>query len=986
MANQLVGLENIPNVYIPKITLRDNTTKTYSCTIRLQIMDVKSSKGFVWKTHSSFYNFLKICLVTTTNADLAKSIKDGIQSPHPLEIINSPNYNDTETKLHKLSLDQFIKSEDASEFFFDKNVTTEVSFETKDYTVFAFGYIDTKDLSKHFEIDLGGLLKEYFGAITSEKIIENKKIVSVTSLFVKRDNEVWPGPIHLQPGGGYMAGSFHNETAHPSLRELKVQNIKLVDARTTLYHQKASISHKNNTIISNLHYSINSHIDLIGYFSINLKQFALLKTKYGKIMFNTSQRLFHEFLSSLEINSLSIIREQTKTLRVTNKLGTPKIGLYKADSYKYLSTTIDESANNLRNTENLQQIYLNEDYKIRHYQFQDKENTAKTKGQFTYKAEVTIVDKSQEFMNKKINDAQRNISSLKEIIYILNKKSSYDYQTDKLRNNKDVPNEILGIIQNYYILKSYFNIMSDFEINHEINQRVALLATANYTSLEGLRFIKDFELLLTIFMNKFKIQNKFNTTTKPKNNKRSFIPNLISFDKHFEEIIQFSDYRRYYNYLDKIVDLQSPVTRNDLRERADQELTRFFDPDKSNSSPELNNLKDSVSKAITSTKEASQLFLSPLNFNFDGSDISLKNLSNVDNKGLAGQFLKSRETMEAQVKPYKSSKRKNNKRKRKRPNKKPTRSSAGIKKTRRIFSTSFKIPFFKISSTTVEKLIDSREYLGPQSAFSSDFTSSNSPSVTSKPPLHTIQNSNIPVATTLMNTTSIKTGITKFSFDLTTPESAVGTYIRSPRFNESVLKKAPVAWKALVCSRSPAAKNEILSTPGDLLQNAETKITTEMMFQASQKLQVLSGYEKDINNEPILSAPIWTDIDPKLLTKTGGVVCRMVYAEIPELGIAPTEIFKLPYLNQTFIVADQNPTINISEVPGFSLPGSDVNMATKNKLSQNIKYATSNVVSQNRRKDPFKRWGSHYVEFAEETDIAFSRAPMGSDTLPGGSY
>ena len=53
----------------------------------------------------------------------------------------------------------------------------------------------------------------------------------------------------------------------------------------------------------------------------------------------------------------------------------------------------------------------------------------------------------------------------------------------------------------------------------------------------------------------------------------------------------------------------------------------------------------------------------------------------------------------------------------------------------------------------------------------------------------------------------------------------------------------------------------------------------------------------------------------------------------------------------------------------------DQPMTTKNKLSQNIKYATSNVVSQSRRKDPFRRWASHYQEFV--TDPGFT---------PGGSY
>ncbi len=166
-----------------------------------------------------------------------------------------------------------------------------------------------------------------------------------------------------------MEGSFHSGNNQEQLRELRVQNIKLSDNRTFVYRNKRPISRKNNTIISDLYYAITKNVNLSATFSLNLKQLALQKTKHGKDFMDLSAKLFQEFLSTIAINSISIARQQVKTLRVANPVGSPKIAIHGTDSYEFIANTVDKSPNNLKNVENLQQIYLDENFKIRHYQF-----------------------------------------------------------------------------------------------------------------------------------------------------------------------------------------------------------------------------------------------------------------------------------------------------------------------------------------------------------------------------------------------------------------------------------------------------------------------------------------------------------------------------------------------------------------------------------------------------------------------------------------
>ncbi len=88
-----------------------------------------------------------------------------------------------------------------------------------------FCFQDTKQLSQSFQVDLGGPLKNYFGAVTSEKIIENKVTPSSTSLFIRPNNEVWAGPVHLMAGIGFMEGSFHSGNNQEQLRELEYKTL-----------------------------------------------------------------------------------------------------------------------------------------------------------------------------------------------------------------------------------------------------------------------------------------------------------------------------------------------------------------------------------------------------------------------------------------------------------------------------------------------------------------------------------------------------------------------------------------------------------------------------------------------------------------------------------------------------------------------------------------------------------------------------------------
>jgi hypothetical protein len=209
MANQLVGLENVPNVYISRITLNDNNTQSYTATVRLEVLDVELSKGFMWKSDSSFYDSLSISLISTRDERLIKGITDGTISAHPYEL--SKASSDYQCEMDIIPISEFAKVQTETLCSYYKAIKKDISWETKDYVVFALCFIDTKNLAKKLEIDLGGFLKNFSGAVTSEIIIENHKTIPLTNLFLQDDKKVWPGPIHIR-SSQYMAGSKPTNT------------------------------------------------------------------------------------------------------------------------------------------------------------------------------------------------------------------------------------------------------------------------------------------------------------------------------------------------------------------------------------------------------------------------------------------------------------------------------------------------------------------------------------------------------------------------------------------------------------------------------------------------------------------------------------------------------------------------------------------------------------------------------------------------------
>jgi hypothetical protein len=250
----------------------------------------------------------------------------------------------------------------------------------------------------------------------------------------------------------------------------------------------------------------------------------------------------------------------------------------------------------------------------------------------------------------------------------------------------------------------------------------------------------------------------------------------------------------------------------------------------------------------------------------------------------------------------------------------------------------FKRVPFKINNLKSEEYLEVAKYLGNNSEMVDVESNLDQPVL----PPQTGQ-----VEAKLVATQGLSIKREKISYDLQSKNNIFEKFKSSPKFDRKKLKMMPMPIKALINSRSTAAKNNILQSDSDILKDSETKISTEMMFHTSQRVEYLSGFEMDLNGTPDVSQPIWREVEPTALKNNKRLMCRLRYAEIPELEIKPAQELKLLAQNSIFVISDENigtlMTIDSTVDPQIELEQS---MSETNE----IVFASSNLVKQNQER------------------------------------
>lgn len=943
MSTQLIGLENLPNVYIEKVVLSDNNTETFKVNVNLELFDnFSGNNGFVWSADETFRSFIKVCLIYTKNAVVSGGLTKGTLSPLPKSLFPSGIVNDSSTKHLIYSMKEFAVSSDGNTLTF-KNKASFVVDMSQNLDIFAFCFLDTQQISQTLKIDLSNQLSQYYGAISSEKIFVNGKIPKTTSFYVNPNKTLWTGPVHLYQGT-YMQGSSHDTAGHSNVTRIVTENVKVLDNRTKSYKRRQSKKNKNVSLFSDAYYSIDNTGGLTGIFSFNVREFALSRTRYGSKFLGLSKALFEQFVSTIQISSLTITREQIKISKSSNILQTPQIKKIDLGSSYLVASSIEAQAGVLtevsEDTAKLQQIYIDQGSSLRSYVFSDLSKNTKSYGDYRYEVEVAIIDKSQDFFNSQIVSAKQNYSALKDVVNSLNSNINYDYTLDKLKKDVVVPEEVSLGIQRYYDLMCMLDELPVSEMRTLITEKINLFSSGNYNARMAIKFLAEYEQLITRFTGNFKIISTQNVSYGKVNTRKDSIPNYIKVSKKFSEVISFSDYEVSYNYLGAEQAGLKVVTKEQYEAMASKNIDRYFDGSKSYIEDTLNSADPSIASAITDFSISKYLYFSPVSFNVGHKTANTTRLDEIDLLKLSNLFVEIIRTISYQKRKQKKYKMK------KAVRRGASRVSPSFKKTKKK-KTTFNFSFTPVVppvdtsqiKDSLSPYIDSREYLGDNSEF---------PRAGEDLSIEVVSQNNLQILKNLTINSSTVVPRDKKIFDITKKNNIINKLKSSKKFSRKKLIYAPIPFKALLASRSPAARNNILESDTDILKDVETKVATEISFFAIQRIEVLTGYELDENGIKMLSKPVWKKITPEILNNNKRKICRMVYEENDELDIKIDENFKFPALDKIFIISDSSIT---SPLPSDLLPQEvQREIPLKNNLSRQIIYSTTNTVTQNNNK------------------------------------
>jgi hypothetical protein len=213
MNDMTVGMENLPNVFIDKITISNVTDEAF---FRIQVI----LKMFDYAEDHSWYNKiagLKVKCGLIQDDEIIAGLNDGTLSLYDV----NADYEKPD-KIGIKSCDSFY-SPGPTDGYKAFRTTFEFKLTTFPTNLNAYAVCFMDDLE--FGIPQ---FDKFYGPMAAEKIYVGGVPNEESGYFYNpQTNEEYGGPVH-QHSSGYMEGSEHIDTAHAGLRYVSEDNYKMI--------------------------------------------------------------------------------------------------------------------------------------------------------------------------------------------------------------------------------------------------------------------------------------------------------------------------------------------------------------------------------------------------------------------------------------------------------------------------------------------------------------------------------------------------------------------------------------------------------------------------------------------------------------------------------------------------------------------------------------------------------------------------------------
>ena len=208
MNDVIVGMENLPNVFIQKIMLypRENGYR-----IRVQVGIYDHSVNASWKNR---IDDLKVKVYFSSDLQEISLLNNGNMS---LFDIDSSTIGTFTMSAQALSISEIDGDYDIYLGTFDYGTP----INPQNLNVYAACFVD----GFGFGVPI---FDKFYGPMSAERIFGGGQINTRSNYFYyPNTNEEYGGPVHQKPDGTYMEGSLHTDISHEKVQLVTEENYKI---------------------------------------------------------------------------------------------------------------------------------------------------------------------------------------------------------------------------------------------------------------------------------------------------------------------------------------------------------------------------------------------------------------------------------------------------------------------------------------------------------------------------------------------------------------------------------------------------------------------------------------------------------------------------------------------------------------------------------------------------------------------------------------
>lgn len=933
MSLELVGFENLPNVYIKNIQIFDYNAGQIEIKVSVRLHDLEENS--VWyDTVENLTQLLRIGLIMSTDEEQSDSLNSGDISP---------------VSLQKITKAIPVPKKVGDNLIFDTSFRKIIPSGTDHLNVYAFCFIDKTQVLETFGFQMSN---DYYGPIKSDKVFSIGKIVENTNVFVRNNGEYWSGPVHSHRSG-FMIGSYHTLTPHESLNRLIIPNVKIKDFRATQKKQNKK-SDSTNNFLSDLIVSYSSDTDINSIFMINIKTLLKNKTKYGSFLNRAPDSVVSQIIQNFKMNLVTIQRQRVKQSLRPTRLGSRKDVTQSVFSKKNIIKSYDSNgiltkttrlerkrkpfdvieselrSNTGDNRRGPNEIFKEElvDYKkiamiqelffdygneIRTFQLNDYELTDRTPGKYKYNLSFQFSDPVANFLISVTAAMKTDLSEIKRYVgYISRNRAPSEIEVD-----------IQSLVDSYVTYYSYIYELSSSEKN-DLSFKMFTLLSQETTDLQYVKkFQKNYEDLYSEFLLflDFDREKTFSKKIAVSIKSKEQTTNRIIIENTFDKVIEPSSNFVGFSYIDDSKKNAMKIfSKVQLGQRADQETQKYYASQPNSSSPDLDARTNVGINDITTTRTA---YFGPSNFSMGDKKFSI----GLDSKAPYSDLNTALKNVNTILDP------------------------------KLISVVAPSVPQNIEPEDTGEKFVNSSKIIGSGHEFVS-YT-------------EVIDSYNVVDQQTDSNK-SFDNAISGF----TNNRTFVATLSNVKKLSGDDAANLPNQLKAIINGGTDSTNTNYTTESTDLLANPQTKNYYELNNFSVQELIYIDGFETDNNENIMLNKPMFKLMNfQNFQSVNKPVVCFLQSYTNSSFGI--TDENKVSVIDSSFVLSDKDITVKDQQQVSNVMP-------TYNTQNIGYQFMNSNIVKQtNQPMNVQIEQSGDTPQASLEVDV---RLPVSNNITTFGSY